>query len=69
MVECRLRGRGVERAHFYHEDGRQESIPVAWTDLAAQDPFVVLSAGRAYFRVEDLLRLSTLIESLATPSS
>ncbi len=37
--------------------------------MAAQDPFVVLSAGQAYFRVEDLLRLSTLIESLTTPSS
>ena len=40
-----------------------------WTDLAAPDPFVVLSAGQAYFRVEDLLRLSSLLESLTTPAS
>ena len=71
LVERRVRGRGIERAFFYSEGGeigRMDSIPVEWTDMAAQDPFVVLSAGQAYFRVEDLLRLSTLIESLATPS-
>ena len=72
LVERRVHARGVERAFFYGEIGeigRLETIPVEWTDMAAQDPFVVLSAGQAYFRVEDLLRLSTLIESLATPSS
>ena len=48
VVELRVRGRGGERAFFYsddREDGRMESIPVEWTDIAAQDPFVVLSAG------------------------
>ncbi len=71
MVELRVRGRGGERAFFYSDDregGRMESIPVEWTDIAAQDPFVVLSAGQACFRVVDLLRLSALIESLTTPS-
>ncbi|MCP4966519.1 MAG: transposase [bacterium] len=71
MVERRVRGSGSERAFFYGkkgENGRLESIPVEWTDMAAQDPFVVLSAGQAYFLVEDLLQLSALIESLSTPS-
>ena len=37
------------------------SIPLDWTDAAAQDPFVVLAAGRAYFRCEDLVALAELI--------
>ena len=44
-----------------------DDMPVddgAWTNLAPEDPFVVVSAGRAYFRVEDLLRLGVLIERL-----
>ncbi len=40
-----------------------------WTDLVAEDPFVVASAGRAYFRVQDLLELSALIESLMEPAA
>jgi len=63
QIDRRIRGTGGERVYFYDEDSRLESIPVAWTDLAAEDPFVVVSAGRALFRVEDLLRLSALIES------
>ena len=65
LVERRVRGKGGDRAYFYGDHGHLGSIPVDWTDIAAEDPFVVLSAGRALFRVEDLLRLSALIESLA----
>lgn len=42
-------------------EGRLDAIPLAWTDAAADDPFVTLSAGRAAFRVEDLLRLVDLV--------
>jgi hypothetical protein len=37
---------------------------LAWTDAGQADPFVVLSAGRAVSRFEDLLRLVKLIEDL-----
>ena len=40
------------------------SISSHWTDLVVEDPFVVMSAGRSYFRVEDLLELARLIERL-----
>ena len=40
------------------------TVALAWTDAAEPDPFVVLSAGRAYFRTEDLVRLVHLIEGL-----
>jgi hypothetical protein len=63
LVDHRIRGTGGLRAYFYDDEGRLESIPVDWTDMAAEDPFVVLSAGRSLFRIEDLLRLSTLIAS------
>ena len=32
-------------------------LPARWTNLAAPDPFVVTAAGRALFRVEDLIRV------------
>ena len=42
-------------------DGRLFCLPASWTDQAEQDPFVVISAGRAKARVEELLRLTELL--------
>jgi Family of unknown function (DUF5372) len=39
-------------------------LPVRWTNLAAPDPFVIAAAGRAYLRLEDLVRLAELIKEL-----
>ena len=39
-------------------------MPIDWTDLGAIDPFVAVSAGRALFRVEDLLGLVRLIKEI-----
>ncbi len=64
LADRRIRGTGGDRAYYHDDHGQLQSIPIAWTDLAAEDPFVVVSAGQAYFRVEDLLRLSALIEGL-----
>jgi hypothetical protein len=36
-------------------------MPATWTSAAAVDPFVALSAGRALFRIDDLLALTELI--------
>ncbi len=33
-------------------------LAARWTSLAAPDPFVIAAAGRAYFRLEDLIRLA-----------
>ena len=43
-------------------EGHLVAIPLAWTDAADEDPFVVLSAGRAHFRIKDLLRLLSLLD-------
>ena len=40
------------------------SLPAGWTDVEGPDPFLVVAAGRAHFRVEDLLALAALLEKL-----
>jgi hypothetical protein len=52
------------RVYYRDQQGRLACIPTSWTDIIAPDPFVVLSAGRSAFRVEDLLELVRLLEGL-----
>ena len=48
-------------------EGRLTTVPLAWTDAAAiEDPFVAASAGRSYFRVEDLVQMAVLIRRLGS---
>jgi hypothetical protein len=53
---------------FEDGEGRVRSLPTAWTTIAAPDPFVALSAGRSFFRIEDLLGLLDLTERLSAPA-
>jgi hypothetical protein len=53
-----------KRACFLDKKGRQCEIPLSWTDLAPEDPFITLSSGKSWFRVADLLELVRLIEDL-----
>jgi hypothetical protein len=39
-------------------------LPARWTSVLDPEPFVVTAAGRAYFRLEDLLRLTERLEEL-----
>jgi hypothetical protein len=56
---------GRDHVVFVDDQGRTIALPVAWTDvLGVCDPFVAASAGRSYFRVEDLARLVELIKGL-----
>jgi hypothetical protein len=52
---------GDYRVTFYQTPDHVRALPAAWTSLAPSDPSVVLAAGRAAFRVADLLQLSHLI--------
>ena len=61
------RSRYGDRVWFRVPEGGVVSIPKAWTDLADPDPFEVIAAGRAYFRVEDLAALVTLVAQLRQP--
>ena len=51
---------------FFHDPltDRLRSLPTAWTDLAAPEPFVVLAAGRAILRFTDLQALHQLVSNL-----
>ena len=52
---------GEYRVTFYQTPEQVRALPAAWTSLAPSDPSVILAAGRATFRVADLLQLSQLI--------
>jgi hypothetical protein len=45
---------------------RTRSVPIAWTDFAAVDPFVAVAAGRAPFRLADLIALRALVGATST---
>lgn len=48
-------------------DDTTVSVPLSWTDAGESDAFAVLSSGRSWFRTNDLVRLTTIVEQL--PSS
>jgi hypothetical protein len=55
---------GEDRVMYVTPNGRTRSLPVAWTDVAPVDPFVATAAGRAAFRLEDLLALAALLRDI-----
>ena len=54
------------RVFFYNHKGRKTSVPLDWTGLEPPDPFVVVSAGRSLFRIEDLFRLARFVSEIGT---
>lgn len=52
---------------YVRADGRSRSLPVGWTSVAPVDPFVRVAAGRAPFRLEDLLALTALLRDIRAP--
>jgi hypothetical protein len=53
---------GEDRVHLHDENGQLFSLPAAWTDAAAADPFVVIAAGRCPFTTAGLLALVDLVD-------
>lgn len=54
FVERRLNW-GEDRVVLRGEDGQVFSLPAAWTDVPAADPFTVIAAGRCPFTISVLL--------------
>jgi len=50
-----------DRVWFRDVADRLRSLPANWTSAVAEDPFNVVGAGRAAFRVEELLELVRLV--------
>jgi len=46
---------------FHDESGQLRRLPQQWTDRGPADPVVVVGAGRAHFRYDDLVRLLDLL--------
>ncbi len=53
---------GEDRVHLHDENGQLFSLPAAWTDVTAADPFVVVAAGRCPFTADALLAVADLID-------
>jgi len=51
----------ADRVYVYDPAGELVSLPAEWTDVVAQDPFVVVSAGRMPFHLEGLVALADLV--------
>ena len=52
---------GEDRVYYYDEAGVLKRLPASWTSIATPNAFEAISAGRAHFRVADLLQLVALI--------
>lgn len=55
---------GEERVYYRDPKGRMRFLPARWTSMAAPDPFVLKATERAYFRLEDLIRLQDRLKEL-----
>jgi len=51
-----------DRVYFEDERKKLRSLPSQWTSLVSDDPALVVAAGRAHFRVAELLVLVTLLK-------
>lgn len=55
---------GEDRVMYFDAQGRLRSMLASWTSVAVADPFMQASAGRSWFRADDLLHLAALLEEL-----
>jgi len=55
---------GEDHVYFEDEDGRLVSLPARWTNVLPPEPLVAVAQGRNAFRVDDLLELAALAESI-----
>jgi Family of unknown function (DUF5372) len=51
---------GKDRVYFHDSEGHLQSILANCTDAGGTDVFVEISAGRCFFRYDDLLKLADL---------
>jgi hypothetical protein len=52
---------GEDRVFYRDRHGHLASMPAGWTSLESDDPFVVVAAGRSWFRAPDLVELAGLV--------
>ena len=62
-VDCRQTW-GEDRVYFHDDSGLLARLPLQWTDVLPDDLTVVMGAGRAHFRYDDLCRFADLLAGL-----
>ena len=65
----RRRNWRADRVYVFDPNGLLLSLPVEWTDVVAEDPFVVVAAGRSPFHIAGLLELAELVARLRAQRS
>jgi len=55
---------GEDRVFYRDRQGHLASLPARWTSVEAEDPFVVMAAGRSRLRAADLGVLAALVREL-----
>ncbi len=55
---------GEDRVIYLTEAGELKSLPASWTSVLPEDPYITFSKWSAFFHVNYLLELTTLIEHL-----
>ena len=55
---------GEDRVLYRDPDGYLLSLPAHWTSVDAEDPCIIVGAGRSHFRAADLIDLAALVATL-----
>ena len=55
---------GERRVYYYDEKAVLKALPLCWTDLMPEDPYITIANKRAPFRIVDLLQLLEIIKNL-----
>jgi hypothetical protein len=67
LLATRKQNWGEDRVMFFDAQGRLRSMLTSWTSLAGEDAFMRVSAGRSWFRIDDLLKLVALLDRKGEP--
>lgn len=55
---------GEDRVMYFNRAGQLRSMPTSWTSEATEECFLTVSAGRSWYRVDDLDELTALLETV-----
>jgi hypothetical protein len=49
---------------YFNESGKLRSMPTSWTSVSDADSFLAAAGERSWFRIDDLLELRDLLQTL-----
>jgi hypothetical protein len=64
LLATRRQNWGEDRVMYFDAQGRLRSMLASWTNLADEELFAQASAGRSWFRPDDLVQLCALLDEL-----